>query len=458
MPCNLIERKYSKNGGVAMRLFNLVGGMVGLYRIVPANEAHVRIMFDKKELVMSRDAGVKPGAEAGGKPNRPSYWVVPFVTRVHKLPLTNIRIDVPDVKLNDKNMAKFLCDIVCFVNIKDPLLAAERTDITITEKRYEDPAIKMLSADFQAIMESIGRTTATKQSILDIYMDRTNLDNAVTAEVEKVFPQWGLQLVDLEIKDLKDVSESTIIADIERKIAAQINADARVKVAEETRRAEVVEAEQKRASRFRQAEMEEEARKREIAKDREVAIAEQEREKMEAKKTTEANAEKVEAKRKIEVGFADVDRESTVKRAEGTKSKLEIEAKGIAAKTFTEGEAEAKIVKLKKVAEAEGIERLAEAQKQFDEAATRIQFINANKEVGMEYAKAYQQLINSSTINIVAGSTQEVMSGGLLGNVRLGPKEGVALGQFLDANPDFVNELLKRYLPSPAPDDKSKRK
>lgn len=427
-----------------MSILGIVGGAVGLYKIVPVNEAHVRVMFNKKEVFMSRKKA-KVDATEELKPDteeyKSSYWTIPFVTKVTKLPLSNLRIDAPDIKLNDKNMAKFMCDVVCFVNIDNPILAAERTEITVSAQRYE--GIDVLTEDFKAILESIMRTVATKQSILDVYMDRNQLDTAVTLEVAKVFPQWGLRLVDLEIKDLKDVSSSTIIQDIERKQAAQINADARVKVAEETKRAEIAEATNKREAEMKKAETEQDWRKRQIEKDREIAIAQAEQQKQSALKQAEANEEMVEARRKKEVGDADVDREATIKRAEATKSKATLESEGEAQRIKNTGTAEADIIKAKKVADAEGTEKLAFAQQKFNDAATNIELIKANKEVGIAYTQALAKVFEHATVNIVAGSTQEILSGGLAGNVSLGAKEGVAVQQFLQGTGNGKVQLEK---------------
>ncbi|MEI7998780.1 MAG: SPFH domain-containing protein, partial [Candidatus Omnitrophota bacterium] len=196
---------------------HVLGGMAGFYKIVPVNEAHVRILKNSKVTFSSRVG-------------KSAYWIVPFMTKIHKLPLTNLAIPINDIKLNDKNMAKFVCDIMCFVNIDNLDLAVERLPLTDTQIALGFDFVK-LSQDFHAIMESIGRTVTTKQSILEIYMDRQSLDQAITREVREVFPKWGISLVDLELKEIKDAPESTIIADIERKVAAEIRRDAEIKIA-----------------------------------------------------------------------------------------------------------------------------------------------------------------------------------------------------------------------------------
>jgi uncharacterized membrane protein YqiK len=404
-------------------ILDLVGGAVGLYKVVPANEAHVRNMFDKKELFSPR--------VIEGQKTKSSYWIVPGVTKVIRLPLNNLRIDIKDVKLNDSNMAKFMCDLVCFVNISDPLLAAERTEITVEKYKFEDQPIA-ISSDFEAILASIGRTVATQQTISDIFKNRAQLVKAVTDEVKDVFPRWGLSLVDLEIIAITDAEESTIIKDIERKSAATISADARVKTAEENKRAQISEAQNLKEAELIRASTEEEYRKRQIEKDRQIGIAQQDQSKKVAEMEAEANQQKVEAKRKLDVGNADVNREVITKNAEAFKKKAELEAEGDAARTKTTGLAEAEIIKAKKVADAEGIEKLAEAQQKYNDSATNIEKIKAVKEIGLAHEYALQKGFEKATIHIVAGSTQEIFSGGVLGNFSVGAKEGVAANLMME--------------------------
>ena len=151
---------------VAFFLRHILGGMFGLYRIVPVNEAHIRILRNTKSIFSAREG-------------KSAYWMIPFITKLHKLPLCNLAIPVNDIKLNDKAMAKFVSDIMCFINIKNIDLAVERLILTDATKEMGFDFVK-LSEDLRAIMESVGRTVTTKQSILDIYMNRQLLDAAIT--------------------------------------------------------------------------------------------------------------------------------------------------------------------------------------------------------------------------------------------------------------------------------------
>jgi regulator of protease activity HflC (stomatin/prohibitin superfamily) len=337
-------------------------------------------------------------------------------------------------------MAKFQCDIVCFVNIANPMLAAERTGITVERTRYESQAaaagIEELSKDFSAIMESIARTVATKQTILDIYKDRSKLDDAVTKEVESVFPRWGLELVDLEIKDIKDIVGSTIIADIEKKIAAEITAAARVKVAQENRNAVMAEVQATQEAEVKRAETEQTWKTRRVEADREVAIKAQNADMQVADMQRQANEKKIEATRKLEVGQADINRQITEQNAAATKLKMTLEAEGYANQQKLKAEADSEYIKQTKLAEAAGIDKVAEAQQKFKDGSIQIEYIKANKDVQLAMAKAYEQIATKANINIMTDSSTDLFKGGLLGEVKAGGKEGFALSNWIKQNPD----------------------
>src|SRR3989339_1051681 len=317
-------------------LRHILGGMFGLYRIVPVNETHIRILQNTKTIFSSREG-------------KSAYWVVPFITKLHKLPLCNLAIPVNDIKLNDRDMAKFVCDIMCFVNINNIDLAVERLILTDTEVEMGFDFVK-LSEDLRAIMESVGRTVTTKQTILDIYMNRSLLDQAITKEVEQVFPKWGIELVDLELKDIKDAPGSTIIADIERKVAAEIRRDADIRVATTTKEAELAKAE-----------AEETYRKRQIEKDKQIGISEQSKNQDIALKEVEANSQRIEALRKLEVGKAEIEKQKIEQLAMAQKLKFTLEAEGQSNQIQTVGKAEADIIRIKKEADAAGTLKLAAA-------------------------------------------------------------------------------------------------
>src|SRR3989338_2400276 len=382
---------------------HIFGGSLGLYRIVPVNEAHIRILQNSKTVFSARQ-------------KRSAYWVVPFITKLHKLPLCNLAIPVNDIKLNDKNMAKFVCDIACFININNIDLAVERLILTDTEVAMGFDFVK-LSEDLRAIMESVGRTVTTKQTILDIYMNRSMLDQAITKEVDVVFPKWGIQLVDLELKDIKDAPGSTIIQDIERKVAAEIRRDADIRVATTTKEAELAKAE-----------AEEIYRKRQITKDQQIGIAEQEKNQQIAEREAVANIQKVEAQRKLDVGRAEIEKQKIEQLALAERIKLSVEAEGHSSEITQVGKAEADVIRIKKEADAAGTLKLAEALKQFNDVALNVKVLDIHREVMLAKFQALSQAVQQADIKwIMSGANAQQFFGMNL------DADGVAtLKQFLE--------------------------
>ena len=399
-------------------LRHVLGGMLGLYRVVPVNEAHIRVLQNSKSIFSSREG-------------KSAYWVVPFITKLHKLPLCNLAIPVNDIKLNDKNMAKFVSDIMCFINIKNIDLAVERLILTDTSKEMGFDFMK-LSEDLRAIMESVGRTVTTKQSILDIYMNRQLLDQAITKEVEVVFPKWGIELVDLELKDIKDAANSTIIQDIERKVAAEIRRDADIRVATTTKEAELVKAE-----------AEETYRKRQIEKDKQIGIAEQTKNQDIATTEAEANIQRVEAMRRLQVGQAEIEKQKIEQLALAQKIKFTVEAEGQSNQISAVGKAEAEIIRVKKEADAAGTSKLAAALKEFNDVALNVKILDIHKDVMLAKFQALAQAIREADVKwIMSGANAQKFFG-----LNLDAEGGANVWQFFEESGldlDQLKTLLQR--------------
>jgi len=388
---------------LAYLLRHILGGMFGLYRVVPVNEAHIRVLQNTKSVFSARTG-------------KSAYWVIPFITKLHKLPLCNLAIPVNDIKLNDKDMAKFVSDIMCFVNIKNIDLAVERLILTDTTKEMGFDFTR-LSEDLRAIMESVGRTVTTKQSILDIYMNRQLLDQAITKEVEVVFPKWGIELVDLELKDIKDAPNSTIIQDIERKVASEIRRDADIRVATTTKEAELAKAE-----------AEETYRKRQIEKDKQIGIAEQTKNQEIAEQEALANIQKIEAARKLQVGQAEIEKQKIEQLSLAQRIKSTVEAEGHSNEITSVGKAEADIIRIKKEADAAGTLKLAEALKQFNEVALNVKMLDIHREVMLAKFNALAQAIQEADVKwIMSGANAQKFFG-----LNLDAEGGANLRQFFE--------------------------
>jgi len=403
---------------VLFLLRHILGGMFGLYRVVPVNEAHIRILQNSKKIFSARDG-------------KSAYWVIPFITKLHKLPLCNLAIPVNDIKLNDRDMAKFVCDLMCFINIRNIDLAVERLILTDASKEMGFDFVK-LSEDLHAIMESVGRTVTTKQTLLDIYMNRSLLDQAITKEVEQVFPKWGIELVDLELKDIKDAPGSTIIQDIERKVAAEIRRDADIRVATTTKEAEIAKAE-----------AEETYRKRQIEKDKQIGIAEQSKNQDIALKEVEANSQRIEALRKLAVGKSAIEKQKIEQLAMAQKMKFTLEAEGQSNQIQAIGKAEADVIRIKKEADAAGTLKLAAALKEFNDVALSVKMLDVQKEVMLGKYQALAQAIQKADIKwILSGENAQKFFG-----INLDAQGGANMQQFLQESGidlEMLKSLVKK--------------
>ena len=420
---NIILKIIISIGSLTLIYFlrHILGGMWGLYKVVPVNEAHIRILQNSKNIFSAREG-------------KSAYWVIPFITKLHKLPLCNLAIPVNDIKLNDKNMAKFVSDIMCFINIKDINLAVERLILTDTTQELGFDFTK-LSEDLRAIMESVGRTVTTKQTILDIYMNRQLLDQAITKEVEMVFPKWGIELVDLELKDIKDAHDSTIIQDIERKVASEIRRDAEIRVATTTKEAELAKAE-----------AEEIYRKRQIEKDKQVGMAEQIKNQEVAEREAEANIKKIEASRKLEVGRAEIEKQKIEQLAMAQKIKYTVEAEGQSNQIENVGKAEADIIRIKKEADAAGTLKLAEALKQFNDVAINVKILDIQKEIMITKFNALAQAIQKADVKwIMSGANAQKFFG-----INLDAEGGANIQQFIQESGLNLEQLKALFTQKPA--------
>lgn len=394
------------------------GGMFGLYRIVPPNEAHIRVMGSKKDIFSHRNG------------NKSSYWFIPFITKVNTLPLHNLTVPVNDIKLNDKNMAKFHCDVMCFVNIQNIELAAERLFLSDAENDMGFDFVK-LSEDFRAIMESITRTVVTKDTILEIYMNRQFLTDAITKEVVGVFPKWGIELINLELKHIKDAPDSSIIADIERKNAAEIRRDADIKIAQTNKESAIA-----------QAENNELAQKRKIQADEAIGLAQQAKNLSVAEAEAKANQKTIDAKTTLEVGQAKIERQKIEQQSEAEKTRQINVATGKAEQVKLEGEAAANVVKVTKLADAEGTSALADALAKFNDAAMGVKKLEIGKDIALGKFSALAAIAKEADIKwIMSGANAQSFFG-----LDLTAEGGANLEQFLKESGVDI-EKIKQLLP-----------
>ena len=364
-------------------LFVAVIIFIATYKVVEPNEAHVTIFMGR---------GRKFYGPIDGK--KTAYFFIPVIMKRYILPLTNVKMNIEDIDLNDSEVAPFICDVITWVRISDPVLAAERLDLNTG-------AFRSLQSDLINIVQAIARAVSMKQEIIEIMRDRKTFAASVSAEVEPVLKEWGVQLVNLEVNEIRDAEGSSVIGDYESIREAQIKTNARIEIAERDKEATVAEQENYRLSQIATAVAQEASEKRFVEKDKVVGIAQQENERDVAEQEELANKQKVEAKRTLDVGGAEVEKQATIQVATGIAEAVRIKGDREAQVITLTGTAEGKAISAKGLAEAEAKEKMAEAMAKFNNAATGIEKIRAYIEVEKIKYESLALALSSADLKLV---------------------------------------------------------
>lgn len=378
---------------VAVMYWYIIGGtgiliavLSSLYRIVPANFADVVIQSGKARVFSPHKQYSVDGKSAYFQ--IPSwFFILKLGMQVHRIPLNIIPVNVPNFLAFDKDRARFVCDIITYVVIKDPVEAA---------KRFGGD-LRVLNEQISVIVQSTTRDVTTKKAIREVINNRQDVIDAVSPILSDTIANWGLELKSLELIDFKDPTdtsfgvESRVIHDISSIIERQINSEARQK-----------NAEQLKIARFKEAEADEEARKREITRDEEVAKREQEKNMKVAEKQKEAREKELEVTKVQQVKTQQIEKERAIVEAEQRKSVEEVnkeqkrlEGEGDRARLEEQAIGNAAKIKQDLLAEAEGKTKLQEALNKFEDKAIRAliaeKVVDMQQAIGVASAKALEQ-------------------------------------------------------------------
>ncbi len=335
----------------------IVAGVIAImaprYVVVPPHEAHVVVTRGKgRKLFTSREEGKKS-----------SYFYVHLLHKRAILPLRNKQLYIENIPLRDKDLAKFVCDVTCWINIADPVKAAERIG---PQERLTD--YTGIEDDIKNLVKAVTRNSSMKMDLVSLMSERLEFSKKIAEEIEQSIPEWGVGLVDLECIHFQDEPPYTVVSDLEQRQAAQINSTTRKQVAERNKEAVVVESNAQRVEEETKAQNEEKYRTRQILRDEEVGKTEQHKNMAIAQTEQKANEQKIEAARTLTVGEAKYKAEATVKVAEGDAEAVRKIGKAEADVTEMKGTAEGRVIKVKMTSEADGIDARAEAQKKYQES------------------------------------------------------------------------------------------
>ncbi len=424
------------------------------YVVVPPYEAHVVVTRGKgRRLYTSREEGKES-----------SYFYMPLLHKRSVLPLRNKQLYIENIPLRDKDLAKFICDVTCWINIDDPIKAAERIG---SQDRIAD--FTGIEDDIKNLVKAVTRNSSMKMDLVSLMSDRLEFSKKIATEIIESIPQWGVGLVDLECIHFQDEAPYTVVSDLEKRQAAQINSTTRKQVAERNKEAVVVEANAKKVEETTVAETEEAFKKRQMKRDEEVGKAEQLKDMAIAEAERKANEMTVEAQRTLAVGKAKYEADAVVEKAQGEAEAIRRTGKAEADVTQMKGTAEGTVIKVKMTSEAEGIDARAEAQKKYQESgAMAIEVVGKMfdtyrdiqiarfKNLGEALQKADVRVLSTGEGGQILGIPVTAESGIAFGGMMQGMKEAgfdvegllkgavETVGSIVEAGKDLVKKDVKK--------------
>jgi flotillin len=410
------------------------------YVVVKAAEAHLVITPRRKLICASEDRLLKAGAKR-------TYWNIPswipFIGRtVRKLDITIKELVIPKQETYEKEQARYMVTSSTKYRIVDINKAAE----TFVSDDY-------LKEQLKEIIESAIRAVTVQYTVIEARSKKKEMAEKVKHEIEDDLANWGLELVSFSLVDFQDTPQSTVISNISRRREVDIETNTRRETSMRLKEAREAEALAEKLAKISEIESLEEIAKRDqdmkvqvAQKSREVKNQEMEVLKVEQIKTEEINKEKAiilaqaekekaiikaeSDKRKAQID-AEAERDAQKIRGEGYKLKAVLEGEGNAEKIRLEGEGNAQKVKLEGLASATAIEakgmaeakvkrEMAEALAKFNEesikALTAEKKIEADKEVGVAYARALEHA-DVKVISTGNGNTMSADGGANIGSM-----------------------------------------
>lgn len=416
--------------GVVGIVFLLALIALNFYVVVEPNKAHVVVTMGGGRKIYHPDLSGSSSA----------YFYLPFLMRRIIISLENVKHEIKDIELKDKNVAPFMCDITCWFRIEKPELAAEKLDVD-----EEGNIMRSITETLNAQIQGVARSAAMGQEVIDLMRNRQGFGADVFAQVNGDLDEWGVQLVKLEIIDFNDTPTSHVIRDYEARREATVASETRRIVAEQDKEAKVVEAESKKIAERARIDSEQEIAMRDVESQQQVGVREQEAKIKVAEQQEKANARQVAADKTKVVGEAQYNAEAQVIEAEGnskSQAKLaegqkqaritiatgEAEAVKLDAQARSEsiqktGTAEAEVVRQKGLSEAEALEKKAVAQGKFQDASKEVEFKRIEADVEKAKYASMAEAYKAANIQVVTDN---------MDFMGFGAKQGLGLGLALN--------------------------
>lgn len=434
------------------------GGVLFVFFLICAIAFRVVVSTNFVHIVQSSRSTTSygRGQEKGNSYYSWPSWVPLIGVKVTVLPVSVFQQTLMDYAAYDVDRVPFVIDVVAFFRIKDSNMAAERVH------DFND-----LLQQLKSVLQGAARTILASESIDHILGDRAVFGEKFTTEVSHQLEQWGVEPVkSIELMDIRDAAESSVIANIMAKKQSFIAMESRRAVAENNRAAETAEIEAKQAVDIRQQEAAQLVGQRTATRTQLVGIADQQAQQevglasqraqqlvneqaaltaqkqmdiervkqvraaeikkeaqlVEAEQARQTQIVRAEGERDAAIRKAEGDKTRTVLSAEGNLSQAQLGAQGIKA----EGEAKALAEQLMLTAPVTAQITLAKEigeNKGYQEYLVSIRTIEANQAVGQAQAKA----LETANVRIVATASDPAQG---LTLAKLGAIAGSAVEAF----------------------------
>ncbi len=353
-------------------------------RIVPPNLVHI---VQRGKTTTSYGSGKEGGNVYYEWPS----WLPLFGVTVRTLPVSNFDLNLENYNAYDKDRLPFIVDIKSFFRIEDTNIAASKVE------NFDE-----LKEHLSGIVQGAVRSILAKSDLETIMSERSMYGEEFTKTVEENMKQWGvIPAKNIELMDIRDEVNSSVIANIMAKKKSEIEKESRVVVAENNQKAAQAEIEAQQIVEVRKAEAKQIVGTRTAESDKQVGIANEKskqevQEEMKATKTKEmavlevATVRKAEIEKQAIVVEADAKKQALIVKSEGDFKAAQNDAEAIK----VNGYANADVVKASKEAEAKGIE-LTGLAKAESEKAIQLASVTAQKELASAIGEnqGYQQYL-----------------------------------------------------------------
>lgn len=385
---------------ILIGLMSLVGMWVLTLRVVvPTNEVHI---------VQTGKATISYGNETKDNKGNVYYefpsWIPYIGVTKTILPISVFDVTLTAYEAYDVGRLPFLVDIKAFFRISDSNKAAQR--ISTFEGQSG------LRAQITDIVRGSVRSIMANSELENIMSERSVYGTKFTEMVKEQLANWGVEAVkNIELMDVRDASNSDVIANIMAKKSSEIEMQSRTEVAVNMRKAKEAEILAKQEVDLKQEEANQQVGMKQADVSREVGLAKQKAEqeiKEQAKITKEKEMEVLKVQ---EIRQAEIKKEASIVNADAAKAVILRQAEAQKEKTILDAQAEKEQIELKAEAElqmnlkeAEGIQAKgqaeAESKKAMELASVTAQTTLAEK-IGEN--ESYQNyLINLEQIKALA--------------------------------------------------------